>query len=189
MLPHCSADRLCRLIHSFQEVWEMGEIVAVAFGLCASRFVWARRGLCRCFSFLEKIHVESCSFPSSPLLQQDDGVEKHTERRALARFGAFWGFGVVCGPVCGAVCGAVRFGLARCGAVRCGAARFGAVRCGAFSTLNTVGSARCRAVRFGAVRCGAVRRGAVRRGAVRRGAACYGTGRWGKSSAQQAEPR
>jgi hypothetical protein len=131
-----------------------------------SRFVWARRGLCRCFSFLEKIHVESCRFPSSPLLQQDAGVEKHTQRRVLERFVAFWRFGAVCGAVCGAV---------RCGSARCGAVRRGSARCGAFSTLNTVGSARCGAARFGAVRCGAARCGAVRYGVVQRGTACYDT--------------
>jgi hypothetical protein len=123
--------------------------------------VWARRGLCRCFSFLEKIHVESCRFPSSPLLQQDAGVEKHTQRRVLERFGAFWRFGAVCGAVCSAV--------------RCGAVRRGSARCGSFSTLNTVGSARCGAVRRGSARCGEVRRGAVRYGVVQRGTACYDT--------------
>jgi hypothetical protein len=150
----------------------------------ASRFVWARRGLCRCFSFLEKIHVESCSFPSSPLLQRDAGVEKHTQRRVLERFGAFWRFGAVCGAVCGvvcgAVCGAVRCGVVRRGAVRFGAVRRGSARCVAFSTLNTVGSARCGSVRrgsvrFGALRCGAVRRVAVRRGGARCGVLRHGT--------------
>jgi hypothetical protein len=120
--------------------------------------------LCRCFSFLEKIHVESCSFPTSPLLQQDARVEKHTQRRGLARFGAFWRFAAVCG----AVCVAVRFGAVRCGSAWFGAVRRGAARRGAFSTLNTVGSGLCGSARVCAVRRGAARCGAVRRGAVRR---------------------
>jgi hypothetical protein len=89
-------------------------------------------------------------------LQQDAGVEKHTQRRVLERFGAFWRFGAVCG----AVCGAVRFG----------SARFGAVRCVFYVKHSRIGAVRC-----GAARLGAVRRGAVRYGVVQRGTACYDT--------------
>jgi hypothetical protein len=135
----------------------------------ASRFVWARRGLCRCFSFLEKIHVESCSFPSSPLLQQDAGVEKHPY--TTARFGAVWRvLAFRRGLRRGLRCGEVRFG-----AVRCGSARFGAVRFVFYVKHSRIGAVRFGSARFGSARCGVARCGALRYGAVQRGAACYGT--------------